>query len=57
VCPVSPLHPIEIDQPDVCLVDERRGLQRVSLSLAAHVVVGETMELVVHDRQERITRR
>ena len=39
--PVLPLNLFDFDQPQIRLVDKRRGLQRVTLSLVAHVTPGD----------------
>ena len=49
----SPLMP---GQAQVHLVDEGRGLQRVGGALAAHVVIGEAPQLVIHERHETVQR-
>jgi hypothetical protein len=56
VSSAAPLDPLDLDQPHVGLVDKRRRLQRVADALAAHVMVSEPPELLVHDRDERIHR-
>ena len=51
---VAPLEAIDIDQPQIRFVDERRGLQRVAGAFGPHVVVRKAVQLVVHDRDERV---
>ena len=43
-----------IDQPQVNLVDEHRGLERVARTLTHHVAPRETAQLVVHERHELV---
>ena len=47
---------IDAGQAQVHLVDERRRLQRMALALAAHVVVGQAAQLLVHDRHQPVSR-
>ena len=54
--PILPLHPLVVDQADVGLVDQRRGLEAVISSLAPHVPVGEPTEFGVHDGRQRVER-
>jgi hypothetical protein len=57
VCAVPPLNAIDLDQAQVRLINQRRRLERVTGVLPAHVVVGEPMQLVVQNREQRICRR
>jgi hypothetical protein len=43
-----------IDQADVGFVNQGRGLQRVLAALAAEVGAGQTMQLVIDQRQELV---
>ena len=45
---------VHVDEPQVRFVGERRRLQRVAGALGLHVVVGEAMQLVVDDQDERV---
>jgi hypothetical protein len=56
VRPIAPAHPIDTDEPQVRLVDERRRLQRVIGALISHVVMRETPQLAVYDGQEGVAR-
>ena len=49
---VLPVHALVIDQPQVRFVDQRRRLQAVAGTLAPHVPVRQTTELVVDDRHQ-----
>jgi hypothetical protein len=51
---ILPLHLPDIHQPQVHLVDERRRLQRVSVTLARHVAARETPQLAENDGQELV---
>jgi len=53
---VLPLHVLDVDQADVGLVDERRRLQRVPRTFAAHISPCETTQLGVNQRHEPIER-
>ena len=53
---VAPLYAPLIDETEICLVNERRRLQRVSLIFASHGSRGLTMELVVDRREKTIGR-
>jgi hypothetical protein len=46
-----------IDQAEICLVNEGRGLQRVPGALAAHVVASQAVQLVVNEGSQLIKRR
>ena len=48
VGPILPLHAIELDQPEVRLVDERGRLQRVAVTFVAQVPSSQVMQLMVH---------
>ena len=56
VAPIAPLHPIDICQPEIRLVHERRCLERVVSALILHVVMREAPQLPIDDRHERIAR-
>ena len=43
-----------VDQADVGFVHQGRGLQRVFAALAAEVGAGQTMQLVIDQRQELV---
>ena len=47
---ILPAHALVVDQAQVGFVDQRGGLQAVAGPLALHVVVRQTVELVVDDR-------
>ncbi len=53
---VLPPHAARIDQAQIGLVDERRGLQRVAGTLSRHVAMREPVEFVVHQRHQPIQR-
>ena len=53
---VAPLHAPLIDEPQVALVHERGGLERVLASLAAHGALGVPAQLLV-DRGDEPVRR
>ncbi len=48
--PALPVNVLPVDQSDVSLVDEGAGLECVAGALAAHVVVREAVQLLVHQR-------
>ena len=52
--PVLPLDVFDVDEPQVGLVDERRGLKRVAGPLVAHVPSRNPAQLVVDERDELI---
>jgi hypothetical protein len=56
VLAILPLDAILFDQVEICLVDERRRLQRVALVLASKEPVGLPVQLVLHQRQKLIER-
>ena len=45
-----------LDESQVCLVDERRRLQRVTAPLTPNVTRGQPAQLLVDERQERLER-
>jgi hypothetical protein len=47
---VSPLHIPAINQPQVCFVDQSRGLQRVASAFAPHITLGQMMQLAMDQR-------
>ena len=47
-----PVHPADVDQPEVRLVDERRRLKAVALPFAGHARVGDAVEFPLHERNE-----
>jgi hypothetical protein len=56
VRPVLPRHALQVHQPQVRLVDQRRGLQSVPAALAAHEVAGQAPKLFVNDGRELVER-
>lgn len=51
---ILPLDPMNIDQPQVDLVDERGGLENVPWTLARHVPLRKAPQLVVDERQQPV---
>jgi hypothetical protein len=51
---VSPPHPFVVDQPEVSLVDQGRGLQTVVRAFPVQVVSRESAQFVVYDRRQLI---
>ena len=49
-----PLDALDLDQPEVGLVDQRGGLKRVIGPLAAHVTGGQATELLMDERKQLI---
>jgi hypothetical protein len=49
-----PARPALVDQTQVSLIDERRGLQRVPGPLAAQVAVRQLMQLTLDERQQTV---
>ena len=51
---ILPLHALVIDQPQIGFVDQGGGSAGCGLTRSRrHVVVGQAVELLVHDRRER----
>src|SRR2546430_10091258 len=48
---VLPTHILPVNQPDVSLIDQCGCLQSVTGTLAAHVVMGEAVQLVIDKRR------
>jgi hypothetical protein len=57
VLSVLPLDSLCIHQPEVGLIDERRGLKAMSGTLPHHAPVGDQMQLVFDQRNELLERR
>ena len=53
---VLPVHLFEIDQPQVCFVDERGRLKRVAWPLRRHLSPRQPSQLLVDDRHELLQR-
>jgi hypothetical protein len=53
---ILPPHLARINQPQIGLVDQRRGLQRVARLLAVHVVSGQSAQLFINQRHELLQR-
>ena len=51
-----PLHLLQVDEAQVRLVDERRGLQRVVRALVCHVPPRQPLQLVVDQRHQLLER-
>jgi hypothetical protein len=45
-----------VHQPEVGFMDERRGLQRMARTLAAHVTLGHPAQLPIDERHEFVER-
>ena len=54
VRPVLPVHLSDVDQPNKCLIDECRRLQRVPLTLIAHATPRDALQLGFDDRHEPV---
>src|SRR3989454_6350932 len=54
---VFPVNALAIDQPHICLVDQRCRLQRVTGTLAAHVMAGQLAQLAIDQRHQLVERR
>jgi len=52
VCPVAPLDMPLIDQPYVCLVEERGRLQRMARRLTDHVARRHPAQVIVDERDQ-----
>ena len=49
---ILPLHPSDINEPDVNLVDERGCLEDVIRTLPGHVPPGQSAQFTVHERDQ-----
>ena len=49
---VLPADLLRVDQPQVCLVHQRRGLKAVTGALSSHEVPGDFVEFTVHERHQ-----
>ncbi len=52
--PVLPVNALDVDQPEVRLVDERRCLQAVPGAFARHAASGNAPQFLVHQRDQLI---
>jgi hypothetical protein len=50
--PVLPVHPPDVDQAQIRLVHERRGLEAVPGALPGHAALRDPMELPLDQRDE-----
>ena len=48
---------IDVNKPEIDLIDERGGLQRVARPFPSHVVTGEPPQFLVNQRQQGVKRR
>jgi hypothetical protein len=53
---IPPLDSMDIDQPQISLVHQGGGLERMARPLARHHTFGEPMQLFVHERHELLER-
>ena len=51
---VLPAHAVQVHQPQVRLVDEGRGLQRVACAFLAHVPLRQAVQLLPHERDQLV---
>jgi len=56
MCAILPADAAKVDEPNESLVDESRCLQRVIVTLAAHLDAGETAEFLMNDRDQFVER-
>lgn len=49
-----PAHPVVVNQPDVCLIDQRRSLKSVSGSLTPHALMSHSAQFFVDERDQLI---
>ena len=53
---VLPLDPVDIDEPQIRLVDQGGRLQRVSRALAVHVPLRQPPQFLVNERRQLVER-
>jgi hypothetical protein len=53
---VLPLHLSDIDELEICLVDERGGLKGVSVALVTHLAPSDTTQFRMDQRNELFER-
>ena len=53
---ILPLDLLDFDQPEIRLVDERRGLKRMPDAFVAHVAPRDTAQFLMDERQQLIER-
>ena len=51
-----PVDAVDVDQPQVRLVDERRGLQGVADAFPSQITSGDSLQLGVDERQQLVER-
>ena len=49
---VMPLNGLPVNQPDICLVDERRRLETVPDALSRHTASRDPVELLIDERNQ-----
>ena len=54
VCAVLPVDLFLIGQPQISLVDERRGLKGVILALSPEIASGDGSQFVIHNRYQLV---
>jgi len=47
MCPILPSHAFVINESNVSLIDQSRGLKRMARTLSAHVMMGQPVKLFV----------
>jgi len=50
---ILPVHPLQVDHPQIGLVHQGRRLQRVPGALAPHPAAGQTPQLLLNKRHQR----
>jgi hypothetical protein len=48
---------LNLDQPQIRFIDQRRRLQRVPGAFASHIVSGQTMQFGMNQRDQLLQRR
>jgi hypothetical protein len=49
---ILPINVLDVDEPDVNLMNQGGGLERVSRLFGGHVPLGEPMQLVIDQRHK-----
>ena len=53
---ILPVYPLDIDKPDVCLVDQGGSLQRVARGFLPHVPRSNPMQILVNQLEQPVLR-
>jgi hypothetical protein len=56
VVTILPLNPVDVDQPEVGLIDQGAGLEAMACPLTGHATSSDAMKLMMHEWNELVQR-